>query len=289
MTADGGELAVPIAPAVTVLTLTRHRAAMLQRAIASVAQQDYRGQIEHLVIVDDDDETYRQLRHTRSLRPGHSVRAVLVPREAGQGFSPDDRRRVYARISELLNLGVRESSFPWIAFLDDDNEYLPEHLRQLWEFAIERRLDAVHSARRVVRPDGSPYLEPVFPGARDRAEGERIYRIMCDRGVWVEGTNILQDRADRGHASQTNSTEMTRDDPVLLVDQNLWLMRKAVLAVDPFPSDWTDDDAHRNTCPDDRFLIGLIAQGVRFESNRAPSVRYYLGGVSNGDEKHDRR
>jgi glycosyltransferase involved in cell wall biosynthesis len=273
--------------AITVITLTRRRCAALDRAIASVRAQDYRGRIEHLVVIDDDPATQRHLQSTRS-EPHRAVCAHLEPRpSADRCEDPTRRASVYPRLARLLNLGVRLASSSWLAFLDDDNEYEPDHLSSLVECARGTGAGAVHSARTVLWPDGAPYLEPIFPGAATEAEGRRIYELMCDRGVWVRGTNILRDRVDVAAGAEPtsalrNSTVMNAGDNVLLVDQNLWIIRRDVLERHPIPESFTDEEIAANTCPDDKLVAALVHHRVAIASSGRPTVRYYLGGVSNG-------
>ena len=46
---------------ITVLTVTRQRPDLLQRAIHSVKQQDYQGAIQHLILIDGCMKSYRML------------------------------------------------------------------------------------------------------------------------------------------------------------------------------------------------------------------------------------
>jgi len=277
---------------ITVTTLTRRRPGLLARAIASVRSQDYAGPIEHLVVVDDDPESVVQLEEM-ALRandgPNAQLRRLrwhLAPRsEQERRNLLRERGYVYPRLARLLNIGVRLASSPWVAFLDDDNEYEPNHLSSLAECAHMSGSRAVHAARRVFNADGTPYLEKLFPGAANTEAGARLYRLMCDRGVWVPGTNILQDRVDPDQTTFRNSTVMDSDDPMFLVDQNLWLIDRKILLTLPVPEDFTPDEIDHNTCPDDKMLEVLVRNRIDITSSRLPTVRYYLGGISNGDEQ----
>src|SRR5664280_910535 len=181
---------------ITVITLTRHRRELLERAITSVRAQDYAGVVEHMIGIDDDPESQAWL-ETQVGNDRRVLRGYLASRsEEESRMLLQDRRFAYPRMARLLNIGIAHASSPWLGFLDDDNEFEPHHLSSLIECARESGSRAVHSARRVYRSDGSPYLDELFPGAADEAEGARIYKLMCDRGVWVRGTNILQDRVD---------------------------------------------------------------------------------------------
>lgn len=271
-------------PLVTVLTVTRDRPNLLRRAIASVRRQDLGAPVEHLVISDDDPTVVDTVASEPST-PERQLRAERIPLPAQVVRRPGDRTFVYPRLASLLNEGIRRARGEWIAFLDDDNEFEPEHLRTLLEVARGQGLRAVHSARQMVQADGAPYLRPIFPGAPTEDEGRRIYELMCGRGVWVRGTNILRDRVDPGPHTYTNSTVMGSDDPVFLVDQNLWLIEARLLADVPVPENFTALDLELNTCPDDKLLQALVEHGIEIGRSDLPSVRYYLGGISNGDEQ----
>jgi glycosyltransferase involved in cell wall biosynthesis len=266
---------------ITVVTLTHERPVQLERALASVAEQDYNGVVEHLVVIDDDDAAQRRL-EGRPQTERRSLTTHLVrrpPAERGQGV---DRPAIsYPRCARLLNVGVRLARAPWIAFLDDDNAFEPEHLRLLAARAQATRAPAVHSARQVLWPDGSAYLRPVFPHATDEAAGRRLYELLCRRGVWVRGTNILRDRVDLDAPTFRNSTIMTDDDPVFLVDQNVWLVRRDLLLRHPIAERFSMSELADGTCPDDKMLEALVRAGTKIVRTDAPTVRYFLGGMSN--------
>jgi glycosyltransferase involved in cell wall biosynthesis len=270
------------ADTIGVVTLTRQRPQMLRRAMASVYAQDYPGTIEHVIVIDDDPDSVHVV-ESAPVRPGLRAVAHLVPRPPGEVDEPaGDRRRVYPRLSRLFNTGARVSSADWIAFLDDDNEYEPHHLRSLRECAERHGVPAVHSGRSMLCPDGSPYLREVWHTVDDPVEGARIFQLMCDRGVWLRGTNTLLDRADSVPASTLRPSSVIRDDdPVRLVDQSVWLIRRELLLRLPIPETFTDEDHAMNAAPDDKLLAVLLDADVPIVSTGQPTVRYYLGGVSN--------
>jgi hypothetical protein len=75
---------------------------------------------------------------------------------------------------------------------------------------------------------------------------------------------------------------MGDDDPIFLVDQNLWLISKEILTSFPIPEIFSAIEIANNTCPDDKMLEHLMDNGVEIRSNELPTVRYYLGGISTG-------
>ncbi|HCU50168.1 MAG TPA: hypothetical protein DGG94_10275, partial [Micromonosporaceae bacterium] len=198
---------------------------------------------------------------------------------------PGDRRLVYPRLSRLFNTGARASSATWIAFLDDDNEFEPHHLSSLMACAEANGARAVHSGRTMLCSDGSPYRREIWHTVSDPVEGARIFQLMCDRGVWIRGTNTLLDRADpvRGSSLRPSSV-IQADDPVLLVDQSVWLIRRDLLLELPIPETFSDEDYAMNAAPDDKLLQVLLDANVPIFSTGQPTLRYYLGGVSNNHE-----
>ena len=99
---------------VSVVIPTRHRLALLQRALTSAQAQTYR-QLEIVVVVDGrDPETERYLNEIADLR----VRVHALPAPVGG--------------SDARNAGVLNARGTWIAFLDDDDEWFPNKIeRQL--------------------------------------------------------------------------------------------------------------------------------------------------------------
>jgi hypothetical protein len=74
---------------------------------------------------------------------------------------------------------------------------------------------------------------------------------------------------------------MRAQDPVSLVDQSVWLVSRDLLLRLPIPETFTAAEHEANTAPDDKLLATLQDNGVPMVSTRQPTVRYYLGGVSN--------
>lgn len=251
--------------------------------MASVYAQDFEGDIEHVVVIDDDPRAISGVRRAPT-RPGLRVIPKLVPRPADEvNEQPGDRRCVYPRLARLLNFGVRCCSSEWVAILDDDNAYEPNHLSSLMACAIANNARAVHSGRRLFWADGAPYLEEKWHTVENPEESTRIFNLMCEHGVRVRGTNILLDRADPLSSSSSfrPSSVVQAEDPVFLIDQNVWLLRRDLLLEIPFPESYSEEDFKTNTAPDDKLLRALLVNRVPIFSTSLPTVRYYLGGISN--------
>ena len=69
------------------------------------------------------------------------------------------------------------------------------------------------------------------------------------------------------------SSVIQDDDPVLLVDQNVWLVRREVMLECPMPGDFTEEDVQNNAGPDDKVLELLMKNGVPIISSGLPPGR----------------
>lgn len=247
---------------ITVVTVTRARPHLLTRAMQSVRDQYYAGEMEHLIMVDDCDATYTFLRQ-RSPLPGN-VRSVVVSRSVTDVSGP-------GRSSRLRNLAVRISNARWIAFLDDDNEWTREHLISLLSCARRTGHRAVHSQMVILNPDGSPYLEQRSPWSRDPTSGRIEYARMLAAEVVTIGSGVRRDRLDPPGTP----------DPVVSVDTNEWLLARDLLLELPFRDEFNAADEAALIGEDDKFAVDLRARGIPVSCTGKPTLRYYLGGYSN--------
>ncbi len=99
-------------PYISVVIPTFNRAGVLERAIDSVLAQDFRD-FELIVVDDGSTDSSRELLEK------------VVNREKGRVrcFFQENRG-----VSSARNLGIRNSFGEWVAFLDSDDEWLPNKL-----------------------------------------------------------------------------------------------------------------------------------------------------------------
>lgn len=102
-------------PLVTVITPTwqRHET-LLKRCVPSVAAQDY-PRVEHIVVSDGPDPFLRQF------LADTAVRYLELDDHPAESF--------WGHHSRLL--GIAHATGDYIAYLDDDNSYRPQHLTRL--------------------------------------------------------------------------------------------------------------------------------------------------------------
>jgi glycosyltransferase involved in cell wall biosynthesis len=90
--------------------------------------------------------------------------------------------------SEARNRGVLAAEGEWIAFLDDDDEWLTTKLEKQLRLAENSGARVVISCQVVGRYSGQDYLWP----RRTPAEGEPICEYLFNRRTWFRGEGQLQ-------------------------------------------------------------------------------------------------
>lgn len=72
----------------------------------------------------------------------------------------------HAGAARTRHAGLLEVDTEWVAFLDDDDEMLPQHLYALLSAALEHDADYLWSRFRIVYPDGTGPIGPEFLGEK---------------------------------------------------------------------------------------------------------------------------
>ena len=118
-------------PPVSVVIPTRGRPDSLRRAVDSVLAQDYAGDIELLIVFDQEEDTFE----TPALPPGRRLVRLENDRTPG--------------LSGARNSGILAASADLIAHCDDDDEWLPDKLSRQVAVLIERAAPVVAGGLRV--------------------------------------------------------------------------------------------------------------------------------------------
>lgn len=116
---------------VSIIIATYHRDESLKKALISLGSQSYG--LTEVVVVDDNanaewnkkvDEIIRNFR-----KESPDFRIVYIVNEKNLGSA------------KTRNLGVENSNGEYVTFLDDDDEYLPDKIKNQFGFMIENQLD----------------------------------------------------------------------------------------------------------------------------------------------------
>jgi glycosyltransferase involved in cell wall biosynthesis len=254
-------------PLVTVVTPTKNRPAELARAMASVAGQRA-VRVEHLVY-GDDCPALADPSIVRDLTERFPQAVITNITGAEHAALPQDY--LPARIASLRNMGIAAASGSWIAQLDDDNEFEPDHLSSLLDcLSANPGIEIAHSWRRLCAPDGSPYgIAGENPWHPDPALRASSYTRLVELGVFQPDSPVICD-ALRAGGKEFNG-----------VDTSELLVSRAMHERFPFPTaysrwwrklEWTEDYAWCVLV--DRAKTPMVCSG-------RPTLRYYMGGYSN--------
>jgi glycosyltransferase involved in cell wall biosynthesis len=134
---------MPHTPAVSAVIPTRNRPDLVARAVRSALGQSVEG-IEVIVVIDGPDEATRvALDAIADAR----LRVIELPESGG---APAAR-----------NVGVREARAPWVALLDDDDEWLPHKIATQLDVASTVSAPLAIVASRLI--NRTPRAEFVIP------------------------------------------------------------------------------------------------------------------------------
>lgn len=131
-------------PPVTTVIPTHNRPELMQRALESVLSQEYDGEIEVIVVFDACEPFEPPV----TLPPSCTLRVMRNQRTRG--------------LAGARNTGITEARHPYVAFLDDDDYWLPGKLeKQMERFAAVPKAVLVGTA--MVADDGERTHERLVP------------------------------------------------------------------------------------------------------------------------------
>src|SRR5699024_1400633 len=137
-TNDAAETVGPQWPMVTAIIATRGRPGMLRMAIHSILEQDYSGEVELLVVFDQTDvEDFSDI----SLAENRTIRVLQNTRTPG--------------LTGGRNTGINAATGTYVAFCDDDDEWLPGKLSaQVRAWRETPEAVGITTGIRIVSPGG---------------------------------------------------------------------------------------------------------------------------------------
>ncbi|MGJ7442259.1 glycosyltransferase family 2 protein [Aquipuribacter sp. MA13-6] len=153
---------------VAVVIPVHNRPEMLDRALRSIAAQTVRP--AEVVVVDDvstDDTPDVALRHGATL--------VRMAQNGGSG--------------RARNAGIARATAAWVAFLDSDDEWLPDHLERMVAASEGEALVTAPSITTGGRLMGNPWRRPV------RLSPRRL--LVPGNVITTSGTMVRRDLLDR--------------------------------------------------------------------------------------------
>jgi hypothetical protein len=163
-------------PLVTVRIATYDREAIVvKRAIESALTQTYEN-LEILVV--GDGATPRTVEAVRSMAD-RRLRFINLPERGHYPADPERRWMVAGSVPMNYARGVARGS--WIAPLDDDDEFTPDHVELLLSIASEHRLEFVYGLAEAEMANGSWGLVGTWPPVQGGiCHGSILYSAVLD-------------------------------------------------------------------------------------------------------------
>lgn len=153
----------------------------LSRAISSVLGQTFENW--ELVIINDGS-----IDETESIAKKHAANDGRISILRNEGF---------AGVAAARNLGLKAARGRWVAFLDADDEWLPEKLLETLAFAEQRQSPLTFTGYRAMSPDGSQL------GRFMRVPHRVNHRQLLTKNV-IATSSVLIDRAMTGPIEMRN-------------------------------------------------------------------------------------
>jgi glycosyltransferase involved in cell wall biosynthesis len=164
---------------VSVVIPTLNRPELLRKAVLSALSQTY-SQIEVVVVIDGEDPASEE-----TLASINDERLRLIPLVLNLGGS------------EARNIGVRKAKGSWIAFLDDDDEWLPQKIALQMEAAKASQSPwPVISSRLIVRTPERDFIRPTQRIDSRLPVSEQLFcrRTLADGPYTMQTSTLLTRR-----------------------------------------------------------------------------------------------
>lgn len=212
-----GPPATRMLPPVTAVVPTHRRPDRMRAAVQSILDQTYRGDIEVVIVFDGCAVEPPEL----DVPPGRSVRAIANGRVRG--------------LAGARNSGILSATHQFIAFLDDDDVWMPDKLvAQMAVFDRHPEVGLVGSAMQV--DDGRTTHRRLAPSSivthddlvHDRIAGLHSSSFVFRREVLVDRVGMIDELLPGAHGEDYDVLLTTaRTAPIRLVNRPLVSVRWA--------------------------------------------------------------
>lgn len=242
----------------------------LSRALTSVEHQDFSGPLEVVVVTTDTDRV-RDTAGATIASMSTPCRVISLKRDqASSAANPLLDIYPWAASARLRNAGIATAQGTFIAHLDDDNEFVPNHLSTLFK-VLEQSPDApaAFSWRRLFFEDSTPFTANVYPWMKqpNLAQARYIFDRLVEYGVFRRDCCEMHDQYISEGGEQ-----------LLTVDTSEWLIRRAFHLRFQFTERLTFREVSHGATDDYLFCKQLAEAGIRVARSEHASLNYYLGG-----------
>jgi len=149
---------------VSAIITTHNRQQLLLRAVKSVISQTYKN-IELIVVDDASDE------RSDDLLAEYSLQYIYIPKEESKGGN-------YAR-----NKGILTAKGDYVAFLDDDDYWLPQKIEKQIELISKQSCELVYCGRtieRLLEVEGTEFRDVLpYPFPDGNMKKKILLRPLC--------------------------------------------------------------------------------------------------------------
>ena len=163
-------------PLITVVVPAYNRAATITDCVRSVQAQTYTKW--ELIVVDDGSADGTPQVVARLAQDDLRIRLIQQPRNGGA--------------QAARNAGIRAGTGTWVAFLDSDDQYLPDSLERRLNLANKKKVCVVHSECYIIDPDGTKKIYRVPP-----ISGTAYPTLLSHEGPLFQGLLVAKDAIQR--------------------------------------------------------------------------------------------
>ncbi len=251
---------------VSVIILTKNRKEKLINAINSVIKQDYKHDVEILLIGDNCDYLNNVEHLKLSKNKNITLRKHNIILDKGI-----DKKLIVQRVATLRSFAIKLASQNCISFLDDDNLWEVNHLSSLMDTMNSNQCMVTYSWRKLYLSNGNPWIPTTWPWLGSDVPQKELLNIYEQLDMLDFKTNILKDKFKAVYKGRDYAT----------IDMGAWLFKKELFDVISFKTDYSKEEVNCLVTEDDQLLLDLKKFNFLAYPSEKATLKYYLGGFSN--------